>query len=295
MQKIQLRVPDVYQAPADDPSYRWSYMDQPATTAALDQAGFIEDWDVQMESFLADFPSAEYPGLIPASPPRDGRYRLGYWWYFYFERFWSIRGMQDTLMDFYLYPDAVHTLFHKLTDFYKRMITRAHDVLALDGIFTSDDLGTQNSLFFSPEIFDTFFAPSYKEIIQHGHALGMHFWLHTCGNIEQLIPRLIALGVDVLHPIQKYTMDEKHIAQAYGDKITIWAGFDVQRTIPFGTPDEVRSEVRFLMDAYARSDGRYMLTFGNSITPDTPIPSLHAIFDEAYRAGTEAVQRKRHD
>jgi len=105
VQKIQLRVPDVYQAPADDPSYRWSYMDQPATTAALDQAGFIEDWDVQMESFLADFPSAEYPGLIPASPPRDGRYRLGYWWYFYFERFWSIRGMQDTLMDFYLYPD----------------------------------------------------------------------------------------------------------------------------------------------------------------------------------------------
>ena len=170
------------------------------------------------------------------------------------------------------------------------MITRAHDELRLDGIFTSDDLGTQKSLMFSPEIFDEFFAPYYRELIEHVHGLGMHFWLHTCGNIEQLIPRFIGLGVDVLHPIQKYTMDEQSVAKAYGDKITIWAGFDVQKTIPFGTPEDVRREVRFLTDTYARPDGRYMLTFGNSITPDTPIESLRAIFDEAYRAGAEAVQ-----
>ena len=119
----------------------------------------------------------------------------------------------------------------------------------------------------------------------------MDFWLHACGNIESLIPRFVDLGVDVLHPIQKYTMQERHIAQLYGDKITIWAGFDVQRIIPFGTPDEVRTEVRALMDTYARPDGRFMLTFGNGVTPDTPLASLDAIYDEAFRQAEAAVRR----
>ena len=292
VQVITLRIPDVYNAPADDPSYRWSYMDQPRNGAALDNSGFIEDWDEQIQDLLNDFPSPEYPGLIPDAPPDDGRYRLGTWWYFYFERFWSIRGMENALTDFYLYPDAVHALFRKLTDFYKRMITRAHEHLRLDGIFTSDDLGTQTSLFFSPEIFEEFFAPYYREIIDHIHSLGMHFWLHTCGNVELLIPRFIDLGVDVLHPIQKHTMDERHIALRYGDRITIWAGFDVQRTIPYGTPEEVRQEVRMLMNAYTRADGRFMLTFGNNITPDTPIESLRAVYDEAFSEGTKIVLSK---
>ena len=230
IQTFLFNVPQVYDAPADDPSYRWSYTDRPEGAVAMDSSGFIEDWEEQLEPLLAEFPSPDYPGLMPENKPDDGRYRLGYWWYFFFERLWSIRGMEDTLTDFYLYPEAVHAVFRKLTDFYKRMITRAHDELKLGAIFTSDDLGTQTTTFFNPKIFDEFFMPYYKEVIDHIHSLGMHFWLHTCGNIEQLIPRFVELGVDVLHPIQKYTMEEKHIAETYGDKITIWAGFDVQRT-----------------------------------------------------------------
>lgn len=86
-------------------------------------------------------------------------------------------------------------------------------------------------------------------------------------------------------------MDEKKIADKCGDQITIWAGFDVQRTIPFGTPEDVRREVRFLMDTYARRDGRFMLTFGNAVTPDTPLESLEAVFDEAFVYGTTTVER----
>ena len=283
-QLLWLKIPSVYDAPADDPSYRWSYRDARTdlSSAALDSAGVIEDWDEELDRLLADFPSPDYPGLIPALPPSDGRYRLGAWWYFFFERFWSIRGMENSLTDFYLYPDAVHALFQKLTEFYKRMITRAKEELHLDGIFTSDDLGTQTSTFFSPAIFDEFFAPYYKQVIDHIHSLGMHFWLHTCGNVEAFIPRFIELGVDVLHPIQKHTMDEKKIAQAYGDKIAIWAGFDVQQTIPYGTPEDVRREVRFLFDTYRRPDGRFLFTFGNGTTEDLPVESLRALFETIF-------------
>lgn len=284
-QAVWFRMPDVYKAPADDPSFRWSWRDAASRGAALDNAGFVEDWEEELEPLLNDFPSPDYPGLLPESPPEDGRYRLGCWWYFFFERFWSIRGMENALTDFYLCPDAVHALFRRLTDFYLRMIERGRADWGLDGIFTSDDLGTQTSTFFAPKVFDEFFAPYYKEIIDRVHDLGMHFWLHACGNIEALLPRFIDLGVDVLHPIQKYTMDEGHIARRYGDRMTFWAGFDVQRIIPYGTPEDVRREVRYLMDTYKRQDGRFMLTLGNGATPDTPLPSLAALLDEAFRYG----------
>ncbi len=290
VQMIALNIPSVYDAPEDDPGYRWSYKDAPEKIRALDSAGVIEDWDEELQPLLQDFPSPEYPGLIPSVPESDGRYRLVYWWYFFFERFWSIRNMEEALMDFYLYPEAVHALFRKLTDFYKRMLTRAKEELNPDGIFTSDDLGTQTTTFFNPQIFDEFFMPYYKEIIDHIHSLDMHMWLHTCGNIEDLIPRFVELGVDVLHPIQKYTMDEASIAKAYGDKITIWAGFDVQRTIPFGTAEDVRKEVDFLFDTYVRPDGRFMFTLGNGATGDTPLDSLAALLDESFKKAYQVVE-----
>lgn len=293
IQPVWLGIPQVYEAPADDPDYRWSPIGAKPKTAALDNAGFVEDWETDLEPLLRQFPSADYHGLTEGAPEPDGRYRLGCWWYFFFERFWSIRSMEDALTDFYEEPEAVHALFSRLADFYVRMVERCHDELHLDGIFTSDDLGTQQSTFFSPAIFDEFFAPYYKRVIDRVHELGMHFWLHTCGNIEAFLPKFIELGIDVIHPIQKYTMDERHIAETYGDRITIWSGFDVQQTIPYGTPEDVRREVRHLIDAYTRRDGRFMLTLGNGATPDTPLDSLDALFDEALTYGERKLKEIR--
>lgn len=85
-------------------------------------------------------------------------------------------------------------------------------------------------------------------------------------------------------------MDEIAIAEEFGSKLCILAGFEVQQIIPFGTPDEAREEVRRLVDAYARSDGRFMLTFGNGITPDCPVESLRAVLDESLVYGAIKIQ-----
>jgi uroporphyrinogen decarboxylase len=175
-----------------------------------------------------------------------------------------------------------------LTAFYKRILQRAKTELDADGIYCTDDLGTQNSTFFSPAVFDEFYVPCYRELIEEAHRLDMHFWMHTCGCIQSFLPRLIELGLDVIHPIQKYTMDEAAIARQFGGQITFWVGFDVQRIIPFGTPEEVRAEVRHLFDTFRRPDGRFLFTFGNGVTADTPIASLEAIFDEAIAYGCQA-------
>ena len=293
VQAIPLRIPEIFEAPADAPEYRWVNFADPfaGRQAGYDARRAITDWE-QLTGILQDFPNPDYPGLIPPSPPDDGRYRLGHWWYCLFERFWSLRGMTDALMDFYTDPESVHRLFRALTDFYKRMMERGRAELGLDGIFTSDDIGTQTGPFFSPQIFREFFLPYYRELVAHAHSLGMHFWLHACGNIELFLPDFVEIGLDVIHPIQKYTMEERRIAERFGGDICIWAGFDVQQTIPWGTPEEVRREVRFLIDTYFRPEGRFMLTAGNGITADCKAASFEALLDETYRYGIERGLRK---
>jgi hypothetical protein len=281
-QRFRFKFPQVFDAPEDDPEYRWVNFDNPRAgeVRGMDEIVAIEDWDRQLDGVIENFPDPEYSGIFSENPPPDGRYRLGQGFLFLFERFWTLRGMTNALTDFYEYPDEVHRLFDKITSFYCRVLERAKAECAIDGFFTSDDLGTQASTFFSPDLFDEFIAPYYKRVIDKCHELGIHFWLHTCGNVEALIPRFIGLGIDVLHPIQKYTMDEKKIAQKFGDQICIWAGFDVQQIIPWGSPEEVRREVRFMIDTYYRPEGRLMMTAGNGINQDCSLESLEALLDE---------------
>ncbi len=293
-QTIYLPMPDLYKAPPDAPDFRWLNRDLPpqAQSAALDARVGLPDWG-ELPEILEHFPRADYPGLLPYNPAPDGRYRLGYWWFCFFERHWSLRGMTNALMDFYTAPEAVHSLYSALCDFYEGVITRAASELHLDGVFTSDDLGTQTGGFFSPAIFREFFEPYYRRLIQRAHSLGLQFWLHMCGDVSEFLPYLVDLGLDVVHPIQKYAMDEVQIARTFGGRITFWAGFDVQQVIPFGTPDEVRAEVRHLVDTYWRPEGRFMLTAGNGVNGDCPLSSLEALFEESFAYGEAIARRSR--
>lgn len=292
IERISFAIPAVFDAPADDPAYRWLNYDNPfPPNMPLDAVSAIDDWG-KLDAILADFPDPHYPGLIPAGvPAKHEVYRVGHWWYWLFERFWSLRGMENALCDFYEHPDEVHRLFRALTDFYKVMIERGKAAWDLDGIWTSDDIGTQTGPFFSLDIFREFFKPYYKELIDHTHRLGMHFWMHCCGNILPFIPDLIEIGLDVLHPIQKYTMDEKEVAEKYGKDLCIWAGFDVQRIIPYGTPEDVRQEVRFMLDTYYRPEGRLIMAAGNNMTGDTPLESLKALLDETTQYGIKLCEK----
>ena len=119
-------MPGMFDAPDDDSEYRWMnypdpYKDQ---KTAIDAKIVIPNWD-KLDDILANFPNPNYPGMFRDSPVDDGRYRLGCWWYCFFERHWSFRGMTNALMDYYTDPESVHRLFRALTDFYKVMMERA--------------------------------------------------------------------------------------------------------------------------------------------------------------------------
>ena len=260
------------------PSYR-----PPENRKAYDSVVIIKDWEGEGEELFDNFPEFDSKTLAAEGPFDDSRYLLGRWWYCYFERLWSLRGMENALMDFYLYPDEVHTLFRKLTDLYCSVLEGVKKQTGADGIFVSDDIGTQTGPFFSLDIFREFFKPYYKELIEKAHSLDMHFWLHSCGNIELFMEDFIEIGLDVIHPIQKRTMDEAVIAERYGDRICILAGFEVQEIIPFGTPEEVRKEVQRLISVYKNPSGRFMLTMGNGTTPDWKYDSIEALYEESLK------------
>jgi len=274
------------------PDYSWLPFPKPteARQTGIDAACSMPEWDV-LDEVIAKFPKTDFPRLFPNAPAPDGRYRLGMWWFCFFERHWSLRGMTNALTDYYTNPDEVHRLFNTLTEFYCGIIDRAATEQKCDGIFTSDDLGTQTGEFFSPEIFREFFKPYYKRLIDRCHLHKMHFWLHVCGCVTKFIPEWTEIGLDVIHPIQKHTMDEKEIARLHGKDITIFTGLDVQQVIPWGTPDDVRKEVRFLLDTYWRpGEGRCMLTAGNGINGDCTLESLEAFFDEAITYGAKKAR-----
>ena len=168
---IGIGLPGNFDAPEDDPEYRWVNYAAPANVGqkGLDAYCAIEDWG-QLDGILENFPDPNYRGLLPYSPEDDGRYRVGCWWFCFFERHWSLRGMTNALMDYYTDPDSVHRLFRALTDFYKVAIVRAGKEVGCNGVFTSDDIGMQTGPFFSIEIFREFFKPYYKELIDTAHA-----------------------------------------------------------------------------------------------------------------------------
>ena len=116
-----MNMPGMTEGPEADPTYFWAAPGVKNTGGkGLDNQCLIEDWEDEeaVEAFFDSFPSADSPALITKEKKKDGRYLLGRWWYCFFERLWSLRGMENALTDFYMYPDEVHRLFSKLTEFY---------------------------------------------------------------------------------------------------------------------------------------------------------------------------------
>lgn len=262
------------------------------THAARDRQCVIDDW-AKLDEFIEKLPNPEIDSQFDALYSEAERIRnenlyvMVAWWRLFFERPWGLRGMENLLIDYYTEQENIHRLHEALLKVYSSYLRRAIREFSPDGFFTSDDLGHQTQPMMKPEIFDELIKPYYTRLGDLLHENNMHWWLHSCGNNTPLLPSLIEAGVDVFHPVQKGTMNEVNVVREFGDQITFLAGFDVQHTMIEKNQEQVRQEVRFLIDTFDLSGGGMCLAAGNGIVSGTPFENIEAFLDEALNYGTQ--------
>lgn len=161
-----------------------------------------------------------------------------------------------------------------------------------DVIFLGDDIGAQNGLQVSPETYRKVIKPRHArvfEAVRRG-APDAFIAMHTCGSVVDVIDDLIEIGVQVLNPIQVSArgMGPRELKDRFGDRLSFWGAMDTQHTLPFGTEDEVRAEVRERVNVLGEGGG-YILSAVHNLQPDVPTENVLAMFDEARSYRPELV------
>ena len=184
-----------------------------------------------------------------------------------FERLHMLHGFAKTLEDFYLEPEKIHKvldmiLAHKiehLEEAARRFGDRVH------GVFLTDDWGTQESTFVSPNVFKEFFFDRYKQLFDSIHSHGWHVILHSCGRVNNFVPLFIDVGVDVLNMQQPRAYGIQELGQAFAGKVCFLTTVDIQATLPKENPDEVRAEARELTQHWSTPEGGLIVfNYGDS-------------------------------
>ncbi len=195
------------------------------------------------------------------------------------ERATFMRPLGELLVDLYERPAFVHELLDRICAFDLAVLARLVE-LPVDGVFLSDDYGNQRQLMMSPAQWREFVAPRLGRILDFARGRGLVSMLHSCGNVREIVPDLIAMGLDVQHPIQPEAMDVYDLKREFGRDITFWGGISTQHTLPHGTPDEVRAEVREKRERLGAGGG-YILEPGITIQEDVPLANVLALIEAA--------------
>jgi len=203
-----------------------------------------------------------------------------------FEICWYMRGFERFYMDMLEQPRYVeklldHTLQYWM-DFHEAFLAEVGEYLQV--VCVGDDLAMQSGPLFSPALYKKFVKPRQKALYQFIHKkTKAKVWYHSCGAVKTLLPEIIDNGADILNPVQigAKDMDPEKLKKEYGDKVVFWGGgIDTQKTLPQGTPEEVRQQVCQLMDIF-KPGGGYVFNTVHNIQADVPGRNIHALWEAA--------------
>lgn len=198
------------------------------------------------------------------------------------------RGIRD-ITEWYISTvarqDYLHKIFTYQVEIALQNLEKINAVIGdrIDVVFIcGTDFGTQTSSFCSPETFDSLYAPYYKKINQWVHQnTGWKTFKHSCGAVEPFMSKFIEVGFDVINPVQCSAagMDPKRLKENYGEHLLFWGGgVDTQKTLPFGTPEEVHREVLERCEIFS-ANGGFVFNAIHNVQPNTPVENIVAMFD----------------
>ena len=193
-----------------------------------------------------------------------------------------LRGISQIFIDMMAEPDIAEAVFARIRAFYMAYAERIFEAAngKIDILLTGDDFGAQNGPLISPDSWTQFIEQGFAAYIALAKAHDIRVMHHTCGSVLPLIPKMIRCGLDVLQSLQPEAagMEPAQLKADYGGRLAFHGGISIQNTLPFGTPGDVRGNVRRVIQALAPGGG-YILCTSHNIQADTPIENLQALLD----------------
>jgi len=226
---------------------------------------------------------AGYEALTATDKGDNGKFRFGSIGFSMYERAWTLRGMENLLTDMVLEPDFVDELLDAITEYNMRIIDIALEY-PIDGFHFGDDWGQQHGMIMGPDYWRRFIKPRMARMYAKVKAAGKPVSQHSCGDIHEVFPDLIEIGLNVYQTVQPEIYDFPTLKREYGADLTFWGGISTQRLLPYATPDEVRRVTRETIRLMGNGGG-YIAAPTHSIPGDVPPENIMAMIDAMENQG----------
>jgi uroporphyrinogen decarboxylase len=226
---------------------------------------------------------------ISRFPHRFRVFQIGFSLY---ERAWTLRGMANLMLDFYDHPDFVHELLGTIAD-YNIAQTREALKYDIDAVYFGDDWGQQRGLQMGPRTWREFILPQLRRMYDAVRAAGKFVMIHSCGDVDEVFDDLVHAGLNCFNPFQPEVMNVYSLLPAYRGRLAFHGGLSTQRTLPFGTPDDVRADMQRLLDL--GRDGGLIVAPAHDVEGDVPLENMLAMIDvvqtqPAWRKSCQALE-----
>ncbi len=226
---------------------------------------------------------AYYEGMEQRFENSSGKYIKTDIFMLLFERMHALRGFENVLTDLYLERENIEMLADKIVEYDVRIIENISKAFPgiIHGLSFTDDWGTEQATFISVKLFDEFFKPRYKKIFDAAKKAGWDLWMHSCGKINEIIPSLIDVGVDVLNMQQPITNGIAEIGNRFAGKVCFSTVCDIQKTLPFKSNEEIENEALDLVQQWGTDKGGLIISdYGDGAAIGVTLEKKRIMYDK---------------